>query len=379
MAFSLSNRKLKAYGSIVGIDLGGRTTKAVLINRGKDGFIFSNYVIQDTPVFEKTPSAELIGDHLQSVVKKLDPKIKKINVTIGGNDSIVRIVDLPQLAKTNVPVSSDGSSSRTVSLPQMAIHDMRLMLKHSSKIYLQQELIDYVYDCYILPQQFSQPKATDPDKKTSMQKIRVVVAGAKKSLVDMYQEASKIAGVTIENLVPEVICPLNAFEYAQPDDFHNAVVALVDIGFKKSSISILIKGELVLNRIVNTGGDTLTATLAESMSITYVEAENIKIGMPQEVKHNLEPIISSLARELRASVDFCEHQFNTTIDRIYLSGGTVRSDFFVNSLQNELMAPCRVWNPVSFMELALPPQLVGECENVAPMLAVAVGAAVCSF
>ena len=36
-------------------------------------------------------------------------------------------------------------------------------------------------------------------------------------------------------------------------------------------------------RVVNIGGDKLTAGLAETMSISYAEAEGIKIGMAPEV------------------------------------------------------------------------------------------------
>ena len=62
------------------------------------------------------------------------------------------------------------------------------------------------------------------------------------------------------------------------------MVALVDLGFKTSSISILADGELCLSRSVELGGDRLTAGLAEAMNITYAEAEGIKVGMPQEVE-----------------------------------------------------------------------------------------------
>lgn len=357
MAFSLSNRTSKKHGQIVGIDLGGRTTKAVLIQRKGDAFVLTNYVIQDAPIYEKNLTAELLGEHLKSVLQKLNPKVKKINLTISGNDSIVRIADIPQ----------------------MAISDMRLMLKHSAKAYLQQDLPDHVFDCYILPQQFTQQKQQEADKKTVGQKVRVVVGAAKKAVVDMFQTGAKIAGLTIENLVPEIICPINAFEFAQPESFKNSVVALVDIGFKNCSISILIKGELALNRIVPMGGDRLTNGLAESLGITYAEAESIKIGMPEEVRSNLEPLISSLGRELRASLDFCEHQFDVTVEQVFVSGGSARSEFMLKCLQNELIAQCKLWNPLSFMEIALPPQLMGECEYIAPQLAVAVGAAACSF
>jgi hypothetical protein len=43
------------------------------------------------------------------------------------------------------------------------------------------------------------------------------------------------------------------------------------------------------------------------------------------------------------------------------------------------MAECKTWNPVSFLEVSLPPQPAAELEHVAPQLAVAVGAAVANF
>ena len=51
-----------------------------------------------------------------------------------------------------------------------------------------------------------------------------------------------------------MVCTANAFELAYPEVFTNEVVALVDIGFKSSSISILANGELSLNRVVLIGG-----------------------------------------------------------------------------------------------------------------------------
>jgi hypothetical protein len=47
------------------------------------------------------------------------------------------------------------------------------------------------------------------------------------------------------------------------------------------------------------------------MSISYAEAEGITIGMPQEVQSAMEPLLSTLGRELRASIDFFrENDYN---------------------------------------------------------------------
>ena len=125
-------------------------------------------------------------------------------------------------------------------------------------------------------------------------KLKVLVAGARQELLNTYQAAIIEAGMIADHIVPGLIGPLNAFEAALPDAFAKDTVALVDIGFKHSSICILDRGELVLMRVVNIGGDRLTAGLAESMNISYAEAEGIKVGMAPEVQSALEMQVQPL-------------------------------------------------------------------------------------
>jgi Tfp pilus assembly PilM family ATPase len=130
----------------------------------------------------------------------------------------------------------------------------------------------------------------------------------------------------------------------------------------------------MLNRVVAIGGDRLTGALAEGINVTYPEAENIKVGMPAEVQPHLEAALHPLGRELRASIDFYETQSDQTVGSVFVSGGSARSEFVIQTLQNELMIPCKTWNPSRFLELALSPEKMGEVEQVAPQLAVAIGA-----
>jgi len=97
--------------------------------------------------------------------------------------------------------------------------------------------------------------------------------------------------------------------------------------------------------------------------------------MPTEVQSNLEALVLPLGRELRASIDYFEHQQDQTVSQVFISGGSARSEFIVQTLQTELVAECKAWHPLGFLELALPPQQAAEIEHVAPQLAVAIGAA----
>ncbi len=350
----------KKRDQIIAVDLGSRSTKAVYMQRKGDVYSLLRYCVLDAPIYEKVMSVDMLADHLKAVYQALEAKTKYVSLAISVNDAIVRHAELPQ-----IPAD-----------------DMRQILKNNSKNYLQQDLPGYTFDCHFINNRLNPGKGPSDAAKPAgagSQKFKVLVGGAKKQFTDTLQSAVKQASLVPDQVVPGIVCPANAFELAMPELFAKDPIALVDIGFKNSSICLLYQGELILSRVVNIGGDRLTQGLADSMSISYAEAEGIKVGMPAEVQSNLEPLLSPLGRELRASVDFFEHQQDKTVSQIYISGGSARSDFIVKSLETELMAPCRSWNPAANLQLALPPSQVGEFEQMAPQLTVAIGTAAAAF
>jgi type IV pilus assembly protein PilM len=359
MALPFLNGQSKKREQVIAIDLGGRSTKAILLQRRGDVYTLLRYCIMDAPLYEKELSVDVLTDHLKAVYAALDTKTKNVSLAISVNDSIVRQAELPQ-----IPVA-----------------DMRQILRINTKNYLQQDLPGYTFDCYSIPIRQNTAVAGETPKaiNATSQKLKVLVGGAKKQLTDDLSAAIRGAGLIPDQVIPGIVGPFNAFEMTMPEIFEKEAVALVDIGFKSTSICLLQKGELMVSRVVNIGGDKLTQGLAEAMSISYAEAEGIKVGMPGEVQSNLEPLLTPLGRELRASVDFFEHQQDRTVSQIYVSGGSARSEFIMKALETELMAPCKSWSPVANLQMALPAVQVSEIEQVAPQLTVAIGAAAVAF
>ena len=135
------------------------------------------------------------------------------------------------------------------------------------------------------------------------------------------------------------------------------------------------RGDIALLRVVDVGGDRITAGLSESMKISYAEAEGLKLGMPDEVRKDLETVIVPLGRELRAAVDFFESEHDNAITHVSICGGSAQSEIIREILQTRLRLECNTWDPVSFLERKLSSQQQEEVECVGPLLAVAVGAA----
>jgi len=352
MALPLLPASRKKRDQAFAVDVGARKTKAVMIQRRGNGFALSGYAIVDAPVAEKSISEDALAEHLRSVADHMPSKGKvPVTLTLGVEDAMVRHVEMPL----------------------MPPDDIRLILKNNSRTYLQQDLPNYVFDCY-----FSPESVNGAALKEQQPKVKVLIAGAKNQIIQNYLGAAKKAGLTADAIVPGIIGPINAFELSHPQVIAEQTVALVEIGFRSTSISLLQKGELILNRVVNIGGDRLTAGLAEVMNVGYAEAEGIKVGMPTEVQAQLETLAMPLGRELRASIDFFEHQQEKTVSQVYISGASAQSELILQILQTELMVECKVWNPAQPFELLLPQQ-TGEFEQIAPQLSVAIGAALASL
>ncbi|HYE32450.1 MAG TPA: pilus assembly protein PilM [Methylomirabilota bacterium] len=349
MALSFLNGQPRKPDRILSIDLGSKTTKAALVQRRGEKFNLLGFAVQDTPPSESALTADQLGAHIKAVATAVGGSPRFAAFTLGINDVLLRQADLPLVAPD----------------------DMRLMLKFNSKTHLQQEYPGYTFDCQLL-----NLNALGPDGAKPGAKVKTLVGGAKKDLVDQLATAAKAAGLTAIHVAPPQAGIVNAFELAQPEAFAKEVVALVDIGFRNSSICLLNQGELALNRLVGIGADKLTNTLAETLSISYAEAESIKLGLPEEVQAAMQALLIPLGRELRASIDFFEHQSDKTVSQVFISGGSARSQFIVDSIQSELMVQCKAWNPTSAMNLELPAQQLGEVEQAAPQLAIAIGSAI---
>jgi type IV pilus assembly protein PilM len=359
----------KKRSQMMAVDLGTRTTKAVLMERRGEALVLNRYALLDAPIYEKRFSSELLSEHLRSVAEALGGATKFTTLAIGLDDAIVRQVELPNIS----------------------VAEIRLVLKTNAKGYLQQDLPNHVFDCHVSPT--PAPAARKSVELGGPLKQKALVAAAHKKLVGDFQMAVKDAGLTADCIVPGIIGPMNAFEMALPQVFANDSVALVDIGFKHSSICILDRGELALIRVVNLGGDRLTAGLADVLNITYADAEGVKLGLVppdpsaaggetaalEAQATALQAQVMPLGRELRASLDFFEHQHDRPVSQIFVSGAAAKSERFLDMLRAEMIIECKTWNPAAFLQLSLPAQQTVEIEHIGPQLSVAIGAALAAF
>jgi Tfp pilus assembly PilM family ATPase len=101
--------------------------------------------------------------------------------------------------------------------------------------------------------------------------------------------------------------------------------------------------------------------------------------MAPEVESALMSQVLPLGREIRASLDFFEHQQDRPVTEVYLSGGSTCSEMIVKMLHSEILADCKTWNPTIFLQMALPGQQAVEIDHVGSQLTVAIGTALAAY
>lgn len=344
---SLTSRRRE---NIAVLDLGSHSVKAVSLQWKRGAYQVIGFAIAKAPDREQLYTPETLSELFKEIIGKLPGKPKGIAPVLGVDDSVVK--------QANLPAAADA--------------DLRAMLKFSSRNYLHQDLKDHCFDCHVLPAEDSVEEGAN---RTAVKRPTIVGATPNSRIHDL-SIGAKTAGYTLAHVIPNLIATPNAFERVNPEAFLKEVLGLVDVGYKNTTITILRQGHLEFSRVVPIGGERITRDLAMALGCSEEEAEGIKIGMTEDVQMHMAPILSPLGQELRASIDFYEHQSDKSVSNVYFSGGAAKSDFIVQTLQTELMITCQQWNASLALPMALPNELKGEVEPLAPQLAVALGAAV---
>jgi Tfp pilus assembly PilM family ATPase len=353
---------------VVAIEIGKWMVKgALLANQGGTVKVLS-YVLQ--PAIESNPNdfRDGLPDLISAVHKALQADTKHVVISLSMEDVVLRKIQMP-IAKPA---------------------DLRRIVKYNPQGYLQQTLKDYSYDCCPVesthldapvhipvapapPEQPSEaPNAAEPaapapaapepapsveheaPKKAPKKTQEVLVAGVASRIVEDYQTACEKAGLILDELVVSHVSLVNGAFFSLKEDIKNQVRAIVDIGFRNTSISIVFHGELALTRVINFGGEQITAGLAKAMESNARVAEAIKVTLPEKVHEQLKLVLTGMAFDIRTALAFFEKQFEVPVHEILLSGSTARSKLIVEVLQAELNVPCTVWNPGQKLELELP-------------------------
>jgi type IV pilus assembly protein PilM len=155
-------------------------------------------------------------------------------------------------------------------------------------------------------------------------------------------------------------------------------IALIDIGSSKTLLNIMSNINSYFTREITIAGNDLTDAISKKMGIDIGQAEVRKCNpgdKMEEVKESTSGLLDDLFHEIRLSFDYFEHQFEKTIDSIYISGGSSNLVGLEEAFEKDFQKKLIKWNPIEHFEIDLDKVNQAELSQRISQLTIAVGLA----
>jgi len=351
LALSLGSKK-----SMVGLDIGSSCVKAVeLTPKGKRGeFELTHLGVAKLPAEAIVQGAFLnsgaIADAVRQAIENGKIKSKHVAAAVCGHSVIVK----------------------KVSLPTMTREELEEQIRWEAEQYIPFDVNEVNLDFQIM------------DSNGTEGQMDVLLVAAKKDLIDDYVQVINEAGLTPATIDVAAFAVENVFE-ANYDIKPDEVVALVNIGAQVVNINIVAEGVPAFTRDITTAGNQYTEEIQKALSISFDEAERIKLGesgsgesrdvVPAEVEQAMRNVTETVIGEISRSLDFfAATTADSRIERVVLSGGGSKVAGFEAAFREKTGLTVETLNPLKRIQphSKLDPQML---EDLAPMLGVGIGLA----
>ncbi len=346
--------KFGSKKTIVGLDIGSNSIKAVELQRNRGEVLVSHLGIEplasDIVVDSMIVDSGSVASAISKIFGEHAFKAKQVATSVSGHSVIVK----------------------KISMQNMAEPELGEAVRNEAAQYIPFDMSDVNIDYQVLSGNLENPT------------IDVLLVAVKKDKILNYTNALQLAGRQPAIVDIDAFALQNCYEYNY-DPAPNATVALLNIGASVMNINIVRGNNPLFTRDVSVGGNQYTDSLQKELDLSFDDAEALKLGkkvgtVSEDAKLPiLQQVTEIIVLEIQKTFDF----FRATasgehIERIYISGGSSQVPGLVEALRQEFSIPVDPLNP--FMKI-IPP--IGEGADLidrnSSQLAVAVGLALRSF
>ena len=338
--------------SLVGLDIGSSSVKAIELKPVGKGFRVSALGVESVPPDSIVDGAIIDGGAVADAIRRLFAnkkfKAKDVVASLSGNSVIVKKITLPSMTEAELSES----------------------IYWEAEQYIPFDIQDVNLDYEILDQSAGQEGS-----------MEVLLVAAKKDKIADYTNVIAQAGKSPVVVDVDVFALQNAFE-ANYGFEPNSVVAILNAGASAININILSGSQSVFTRDVSMGGNAFTEAVQKELNLPYESAEQLKKGQDvdgatyEDARAVLRAMTDNVLLEVEKTFDFFKATASSDrIDRIMLSGGASRVEGFAESLRERFGTEVEPFDP--FRQVACDPAKVGvdSVDDVAAVAAVAMGLA----
>jgi type IV pilus assembly protein PilM len=341
--------------SVVGLDIGSSSIKAIELKRSKGEITVSHLGVEplasDIVVDSMIVDSGSVSSAISKIFGQHNIKTKSVATSVSGHSVIVKKIGVQPMSEAELAESIHTEAAQHIPF----------------------DIADVNVDFEIL----------NPEE--AGHQMDVLLVAVKKDKILNYTNVLSLAGKTPAVVDIDAFALQNCYEYNY-NPSPSATVALLNLGASVMNINIVKGATPLFTRDVSVGGNQYTDSLQKELDLSFEDAEALKLGrrvgtVSEDAKQPiLQQVTEIIVLEIQKTFDF----FRATasgehIERIYIAGGSSRVPGLVDALRQEFSMPVEILNP---FQRIMPPldSIENEILEQNPgQLAVAVGLALRSF
>ncbi len=339
-----------ASKSILGLDIGSYSIKAVVLDQVKGGMVLNTIgqvALPPEAIIEGTiQEREVVAAAIKNLLKSLKVNLKNVCTSISGYSVIIKKITLPKATRDELAKNIEVEAEQFIPFDISEVNVDFQIIGESSQ---------------------------------SEDQMEVILVAAKKEVIDGYVDLLTAAALKPTIIDVDVFALENAFTHTHPDV--RETVALIDIGANKMNINIIKDGHSLMTKDAAIGGATITSEIQDRFNVDHHEAEAIKMGgrdAPDQeaVEEIVGRAVGNWVAESRRTVDYLEASYpGEKLTHIYLSGGSSRLPGLDRYFQQELEIPTSLFNAfekIGVNQKVFDPSYI---ESIAPQASICLGLA----
>lgn len=351
--------------SVLGIDIRVCSVKVVELAKQPKGYSLTSYGLEEVPydLIDKHPEKEYAQARaLQKIISLNHIKTKEAIIVIGGKDVFIKRVAVAKLSKNEITEAIKWKFKDELPYP------------------VEEAIIDYI----------------PIGKAQKSNETYYLAAAANSQMINRIVEMAHINNIKIISVIP---VPIALYGIVGKQMDQASANAIIYMGRRSTSISFYKNGLFLFDREIPIGGEDLTSALTTSITsetgtveLTHEAAEKYKqqYGLPSDTSTQekvgdivlaqlqalVRPALEKISGEISRTIEYFKSQEGeSTIKKIYLTGGASRTKNLPELLSQSLGLPFEVINPPASIAIGLTGNNRDALAQMMPQLTAAMGAA----
>lgn len=340
--------------SHLGVDIGTSNIKIVQLHPEDGKFMLETYGLVNVSfqITNKDNPAAIsqAAQTLKTLMRKAGVTTDKVVASLPNSSVFTSVIEMPKMSESELKSAIEFEAKKYVPLP---LEEVAL-----SWSVLEQKKAKITHDTNL-----------GSLKNAQDSKSKILLTAVPTTVIDNYVKVFQEAGLEPQALEIEALAMIRSVIGTDTD-----LSLLIDIGAKSTTINLVDEGYLRISKNLNIGGDTVTTSIAQSLSVNFSRAEQFKkdFGLSsqgQQIPAVMRPILDIIKNEAQQLISLVESR-GERVSKIILSGGGSKlphlTEYF--SLFGKPVSLANPWT-----EVVYPVKLKPVVEPLGLNLAVALG------